>query len=355
MTLSAEAAAPGVDRDVVEQQFTEIYSEHWDRLRKHVYFRLPPTHVDLAEDLAQEAFITLLQHMLKGRPVTKPFGLLRVMANQLEATYFGVKANTGHTSVDFGNPATSPITAGHRYAAAEPGLASLTSELDAALEEMRSASKKWRGLHTDIYSYQQSLAGGWGGAKTLTPARKAQRQEELAAAVAAEVEALNTFRQTCRRVGALRAELEAAAPNWQSSTGMPPSTASSGVQAGSVRSDLSVTECPEGHSLDRNNVHFLEDGTRRCRACAAAAKARATKKSGKSDARGRGTIGPELFETAKQMLLDPASDMTIPDVARALGVSPTTLYRNIPGLSALRRSAHEAYLQQAEQLALVPA
>ncbi|WP_098010500.1 RNA polymerase sigma factor [Streptomyces sp. sk226] len=356
MTVSAGVAAPGVDRAVVEQQYTQLYAELWDRLVVHIRYHLPMGHGGIAEDLAQETFILLWRRMLAGDEITHPMGLLRFWSKNIQANYFKAKSRVAYNAVDFTDPGTEPIVRHHTYAAGQPDMALVAAELDEAMEEMRNASAVWRRLHAEVYRYQRLVDGEEFGGWTPAVTRENERQQQLGKAQAQEVRSLSAFRYACRRVGALRAELEAQSPNWQSSTGMPPSAVDGGAKPGSVRSDLDVTVCPDGHRLTFGNLHFLENGGRRCRACAAKAGAAARDRAGRVRTRPtKPTTDPALFETARQMLTDPETDLTIPAVARALGLAPTTLYKNIPGLSELRRRAHQAYLSRFTQPALVSA
>ncbi|MFE3381895.1 RNA polymerase sigma factor [Streptomyces anulatus] len=356
MKVSAEAAAPGIDRALVEQQYTELYAALWDRLVVHLRYHLPMGHGGIAEDLAQETFILLWRRMLAGDEITHPMGLLRFWSKNIQADYFKAKSRVAYNAVDFTDPTTEPVFSHHTYAAGQPVMALVAAELDEAMEEMREASAEWRRLHAEVYRYQQLVDGHSPGGRTPAAVRKDERQQHLGDVQAQEASSLETFRQTCRRVGALRAELEAQSPNWQSSTGMPPSAADCGAKPGSVRSDLTVTVCPDGHPLTLANLHFLENGGRRCRACAAKVGAAARERAGRvRTGPVKTTTDPALFETARQMLTDPDTDLTIPAVAQALGLSPTTLYKNIPGLSELRRTAHQAYLRRSAQPALVSA
>lgn len=269
MTVTAEAAATGVDRVVVDQQFTDIYAECYERLRKHIYYRNHLTLTDLAEDFTQETFIELYRKLLKGETFEHPYGLLCCIATRVVGTHLKVKRNTAFTAIDLGDPVNTPIIAtGHAYAPEAPELAATAAELDAAMDVMTEASRAWRNAHQEKHMLRQLLRSDEKGTQVLHPERRECRRQQLAAAEALEPSVLARFKEACRQVGALRGELErAGGANYRSSAGMPASAMNAIGRAGSVTSDISITHCLAGHALHLDNVSFGENGTRRCRAC----------------------------------------------------------------------------------------
>lgn len=351
MTVQAAAGpVPDGDHGAIEQQFTEIYQQYRTQLARYIWRRLDLWQGQLAEDLANEAFIELWQHLLKGRPVDKPYGLLCRMA-RTKLSYFWSLQKNKERLVDLGDPANAPVVAtGHAYAADTPGLAVLSSQLDQAMERMADASEKWRSLHKEAHRHRKILGDDYrAGTGGVSAAWKERAEKDLGVAERRQALALKSFQDVCRRVGTLRAELESiGGANWKSSTGMPSSTGSSGgVKNGSVTADLDRTHCPEGHRLDLNNIHFDADGRRHCRACNDAsakrhqAKVRVTTpaKSGRAPAR---ITSPEALAAARALLADPAmAGLSVVEIGGRVGLSSGVLYRRIPDLAELRRAAKE--------------
>ncbi|MEU9946939.1 sigma factor [Streptomyces sp. NPDC047939] len=340
MTLLAEDGDTGAGRGDVDSRFTELYAEHYDRLWRHLYFRLPFSHRQVAEDLVQETFIAVWREMQEGKfaPTESAFGLLRFIAHNKVASYFRRLTNRSQTAVDFSDPTNTPVIAGHRYAASEPGLAAVSADLDASMERMQDASKVWRNLHSLIYRDRQALAHGVAG-KTLTPATRRLKEQRLAASEQAEPEALTRFQEACMRVAELRAELEAAAPYWNSGTGMAPATVSldhAHMQRHGVRSDLDLTHCHNGHRLTRDNIHFNEDGSRACRQCR---HDRALQKTGQTATPLRcATTSDEVLDAARALLLDPGKDdLLLKQIAELAGLHTNTIISRLPDAVAARR------------------
>jgi DNA-directed RNA polymerase specialized sigma24 family protein len=356
MTLLAEAA--GVDRDVVDQQFTEIYAECFERLCRFIRVRMDVHQGHLAEDLAQEVFMQLWRRMLKGtlREAGPVYVLLSVMAKGAISAHYEKKGNR-ERSHDFADVASAPlVVTGHSYAADVPGLASLAVELDTAMARMSEASKLWREKHKESYRFRGLLVADYmasrGGA---TPETRLRATKSLAVADAAEDEALVVFQQTCAVVGHLRAELEAAAgPRWRSSIGLPTNPSITPILEGRYRNDLAVTHCPAGHALDRDSTHFGEDGSRRCRPCHAAqqGKARQEERAAAHARQHRPTVNADAVNAARALLMDSSNaDRSLKTIAASVGVSAATLYRRAPEAVA----THRTHRQAAKQLALVSA
>lgn len=340
MTVQGEAPAADVDRQAVDQQFAEIYAEHYERLRRRLYYRNDLTLADLAEDFAQEAFIRLYQSMLKGKTAEKPYVLVCVIANRVVLQHLELKKNTARTT-DFSDPASTPIIAkGHAYAPATPELAHVSAELDQAINDMEAASAEWRSKNK-AWATQRSLlvaTEAWDGLAHETAWSGA---DALRKADQAEATALEAFRRSCYRVGQLRAELEnVGGGNWKSSSGIPVSPGTRPRVQGSL-SDPTVTHCPDGHLLDRANTYFSPDGRRYCRTCRAAwAQQQNEKRRKGTSTRSRGGVIPvDVLEQARQALASPEYlSRPVPDIAKTFGISKAGLYTNLP-VTELRREA----------------
>lgn len=251
--VAGRTASAPLDRQGAEERFTEIHREHGRRLTQWFYWHLPDGMRGRSEDLAQDVFVDLWEHLLKGRPVDYPFALLKRIGQRHIADQFAVRArDTDAVLVDITDPASPSVeTVGcsSRYASGEPELALVAAELETAMERMRDASALWRSLHGKVAS--------------------ASRPDTLAKVIGQRDDALVELQEACRVVGNLRAELERAGGcAWRSSSGWPPSLARDGRQRNGALSDPTVKECPKRHCLaDVESVGFLEDGTRVCRAC----------------------------------------------------------------------------------------
>jgi DNA-directed RNA polymerase specialized sigma24 family protein len=334
------------DRQAAERQFTEIYAAHRVRLVRYLAMLLGPGQTPLAEDMAQDAFIQLWRDLTeKANPVdsARVYGLLKIMGRRAIGSYYK-SARNHEASVDYDAPDSKPlIPAGHSYAPDVPELHALALELDAAMQRMTEASELWRNLNKESAACRLKLSDGWrdnrGG---LTPRTRQDLEAKAVETEAAEEKALVDFRETCRLVGQLRAELErAAGPNWRSSTGMPNRTHSGGGEL-SYAKDPTATHCATGHLLDRLNTAYTAEGYRRCRECLRAQQAKSKPRGGALPA-GRGrTVDPEVIERARQLLADPALGHTVLTVAALLGVGQMTLYRAFPGgVAAVRQAALE--------------
>lgn len=346
MTVQGAASlVADVDLAAAEQRFNDIYAMHAGRVRNHVYFRLPLDLTHLTDDFMQETFLDLWLHLAKGKPVDKPFGLLRAMANQNVLTHFMVRSNTEYLATDFEDPKTSSgAPAGHRYAATDPVLALLSTELDAAMECMRDASEQWRELHRKAYMTSQRLKDGHGG-QYRTDASKAKLTGELEQLVNDRDVALKRLQRTCGAVGQLRSDLERAGGNWRSSTGLPSGVSADGkARQGTVASDVTVTECPKGHDLTVDTVVFLEDGTRRCRRCQEATRMnRQSWASHKGKRTARNVVHRDVIDAAGRALFDPANaNRSTKDIATEYKVHVNTLHRNFPNLADQRSEAARA-------------
>lgn len=338
MTLLAEVAAPGVDRDVVEQQFTEVYAANFSRVVRYAGVFLDWGQTALAEDMAQEAFIQLWKGMLRGQTYHLPtvYGLLKLYVRRAVAEYYK-PARSSERSVDFADPVNTPIVAsGHGYATGVPGLASVVRDLDHAMVVMARASERWRNLNKESAAQRLKLADHWkdhlGGLSATARARIEREAEEIEQR---EDQALIAFRASCLRVGQLRAEIEAAAgPNWRSSIGLPPSQVATAPF--SYAKDPTATHCSKGHLLDRLTTAYTAAGERRCRVCGRENTARAKPRTGKV-----ATTDPQIIEQARDLIV--TANHTIPAAAEAVGVSPMTLYRAFPGgVKAVRQAAELA-------------
>jgi DNA-directed RNA polymerase specialized sigma24 family protein len=346
VTVQGEApAAPDVDLGAAAQQMTEIFNLYWDRLRVFIWKRIDIHQQHLAEDLASETFAELWRrYFLTGRggSVDKPYGLLCTMARSQIGQHFLRKGST-ERALDFTDPVNTPLIAtGHAYALEAPGLNHLLAELDAAMDRMTEASKTWRAKHKDSHQLRSLLKDGYNASRGgLTAEGKRDLKARLDVVDREETEALHAFRGTCRRVGQLRAEMEATAgPNWRSSTGLPLNPEITSPRPGKYRNDLTVTHCPAGHLMDLHNTHFGEDGSRDCRACRNARHQARQNIAAKHQA--SSTVTAETIDAARKMLADPSNaGLSIKAIAAAVGTSSTTLHTRIPDLASLRRTAKE--------------
>lgn len=249
---AAKSLTPA-QRAQVDSDFAAIYDVQYKKIRGHISLRLPGQKRHMADDITQETFMVLWRHMLLGRSVEKPYGLLRAIAMKRMASFFAVKSQNA-MALDFEDPINKPIVAGHRYAAAEPGLAELTDDLSAAMSDMEKASSAWRKQHVRTCRVADEVTAG--ADHTRLELSRADESRTLAA-----------FRAACDKVAEIRSELDAISPNWNSPTGMPASIASNGQQEGSFTSDYSRTHCDEGHELTLENILFTASGFRHCRTC----------------------------------------------------------------------------------------
>ncbi|MFI9174869.1 RNA polymerase sigma factor [Streptomyces lincolnensis] len=249
----------------IAEQFEALHRQHFHELAGWLKRRLPLTLVSQSEDFAQEAFIVLWEHMNKGRPVNKAFGLLMTMAQRKVWTHQALFAQQHSFVTDLNDPASVALDGlnEHRYAAGDPALAMVAEELETAHERMTEASDLWRQLHKKVASMKPR------GLPTKDPARITQNERRLADARTQRDDALAELQEACRVVGQLRGELErVGGGSWRSCSGWPPARYSGGVRVDGVASDPTSKQCSKGHPLDDlERVSFLADGTRVCRDC----------------------------------------------------------------------------------------
>lgn len=264
MTVSGESSTAPPARDAADAMFTEIYAAYCNRVRQFIRSRLHVSQQHLAEDLANETFIDLWKSLLKGRGVQgqSPFPLLAYIARTKIAEHFKYQKNN-EKPLDMADPCNRAVLEpGHSYAHGTPVLADLSNELDQAMDRMAAASELWRELHKEAHRSRRALSDGYRGGVSEDVRRRSA--EALHVAERRQVLALRELQESCRHVGALRLELEAAGgANWKSSAGMPASVAKNS----NSRETTLPADCIHGHRMDLNNTHFFADGSRRCRIC----------------------------------------------------------------------------------------
>jgi DNA-directed RNA polymerase specialized sigma24 family protein len=277
--MSSNTAARVASAPAAEEVFNVIYAAEHRRVGQYVYWHMPDSVRARHEDVTQEVFLGLWEHLQKGREVTHPFALLKRMAQRRIADQFAARRrDAGAVLVDVTDPAEPAVaTMGthSRYAAGEPEMAMVAAELETAMERMRDVSARWRDLHGRA-GRMKAREGQRGPGVDPNPSRTAKVEAARIEIRRQRDEALMELQEACGLVGRLRAELErAGGDSWQSSCGWPPSAARDGSRRNGPLSDPTVKECPERHCLaDIESVGFLEDGTRTCRACSTAATAR---------------------------------------------------------------------------------
>jgi DNA-directed RNA polymerase specialized sigma24 family protein len=352
----------GVDLDAATEQFTEIYRAYADRLYSFIWRRLDLREAALAEDLTSETFIELWRrYMLTGRAaqVTKPYGLLCVMARNQIGQHF-TRFSNRERSLDFADPVNTPIVAnGHGYALERPDLASLVRELDTAMDAMRDASKAWRDMHKTSYHLRSQLGEGAGEAwGALYQGAKNELRARLTEVEAQEDTTLGVFRSACANVGRLRAELESVAgPNWRSSLGLPAHPEITAFKAGAYRNDRSVTHCPAGHLMDLHNTHFAENGARDCRACR---HQQYTARRTSPAAKNVSPVNDSNVAHARALLADPENaDLALNVIADRAGISVGCMRRAIPDMDVIRPKSRagacaDKVLEAARSLLLDP-
>jgi DNA-directed RNA polymerase specialized sigma24 family protein/transposase-like protein len=344
VTVQADAdPVRDVNPGAADQQFAEIFKQYRPRLERYLSWVLKTPYHPLAEDLAQESFLYLWRDYLSADGLREPekvYGLLKVIARHRVHEYFKAARNREST-VDYTDSANRDLDGrGHGYALGIPHVALLVTELEEATERMSEASEKWRGLNKESARLRMQLADNYrdhlGG---LSESYREDCERKAEAVERQEETALVVFRDACRRVGDLRAEIErTAGANWRSCVGMPPSQAPH--RALSYAKDSSATHCSKGHLLDRLNTAFTESGERRCRACG---REKNLKSKPRITGAARKTVAPDVLEQARQLLADASLKHSIRSVAEALNVSQMTLYRAFPGgVSAVRQAALEA-------------
>ncbi|MEW1568285.1 hypothetical protein AB0454_35575 [Streptomyces sp. NPDC093509] len=341
MTVSGDTSAVATGARSHADLFTAAYEQNWDRLRKHITFVLLDwRHAHLAEDMTQDVFLKFWKNYVLPERLQAPdkcFPLLKLMARSVVGDWYDTHASRTD-ALDLTDPANGPLMPnGHAYGHGTPGLAALVSELETAMNHMSTCSGVWRELHKERFVLHGYLADDYlayrGG---LTDAAKARHAARLQDADREEVAALETFRAACLRVGELRAEIEAAAGvNWRSASGMPAAHDTQPI-AGRYRNDLTITHCPAGHLLEKDNVQFAADGSRRCRPCATARQAPMTKARRGGVREKRTTVDASTIETARTLYLDPENSLSLAAIARQVGISTVTMYRRIPELAARR-------------------
>lgn len=341
MTVQAKAPVPDVDLDAAHATFTRIFQQYAPRISAFVATRVDREQLHLVDDFTQETFILLwTSYVQPGRMtnVDKPFGLLATIARTVIAKHYRTKNRTRlERTLDFSDPANTPALATrHVYVSESPELHQQCQELDAAMARMTEASKDWREKDKLRGRLRRALRNDrhWQGGM-LTETRD-RMKADADAAERSELKALDVFRDACRTVAALRADLErAAGPNWRSSTGMPAS-AWKKAPSDAWTTDPDRTHCPRGHALDRDTVVFTAEGARTCTRC----KADASWTKTKATPAGRKTVQPEVIERGRRLLVDPNNRRSIRSVASELGLSEATLYHRIPNLSELRAQAY---------------
>ncbi|WP_055612831.1 sigma-70 family RNA polymerase sigma factor [Streptomyces phaeochromogenes] len=258
----------------IEEQFADIYRNYYGQLVLWLRYRLPASLSSQAEDFAQEACVSLLQYLRKGKSVQAPGGLLRKMAQRRVWEQQALHSSQHSFVTDLNDPASVALDGlkAHRYAAGDPMLAMIAAELETAHERMEEASQRWRALHRKVSSLRPR------GAPSTDPARVARTEARIVDARLQRDEALVELQEACRVVGQLRGELECAGGgSWRSCSGWPPARYMGGKRLDGVASDPTAKHCSFGHRLDDlERVSFLADGTRTCRDCS---NAKGSKKS----------------------------------------------------------------------------
>lgn len=338
-----------------EGRFEDIYRRWWKPLTYFVAARLNVRHASHAEDIAAETFVEMWTNFLaKGRDVYDPaFGLLCYLARYRIASFYSDLMHEREATVDLGDPVNQRIVAGHSYAIERPDVALLAAELDTALENMNALSKQWRTQHSETARLRTDLESDL---KTFTPQTRQTKQDRLDAMLAESARLLKEFRAACALVAELRRDLEATGgPNWQSSTGMPPTAARNHTKGQGTMSEPTRTHCDDGHELTLENTLFTEKGAKRCRTCMAAswrAGREARKAAGLPRIRkGRPVverepaIPAETLERARQMLTDDPT-LSITRVSAILGVPNSTLWEQVKDL---RQGRHQARIAATEK------
>jgi len=357
--VNVQVDEPGVRPTIAladaEGRLEDIYRRWWRPLTYFITARVNVRHICHAEDIAAEVFVQVWTDFLsQGRDVYDPaFGLLCYLARFRIAGFYSDLIHQREATVDLGDPVNQRVLTGHSYAIARPDIALLASELDTALENMNALSKQWRTQHSETARLRTDLESDL---KTFTPKTRQAKQERLDAMLAESDRLLKDFRAACTIVGDLRRDLEATGgPNWQSSTGMPPTQAVNSAKGQYNMSEPTRTHCDDGHELTLENTLFTEKGAKRCRTCMAASwrKGRADRKAaglprirkGRPHVERTPAIAPETVERARQMLLD---DPTLPisKVAELLNVNNSTLWEQLPDIRETRKQARAAAADQ---------
>jgi DNA-directed RNA polymerase specialized sigma24 family protein len=69
-------------------EFTAIYAAHATRVHRLVLAELRPADRHQADDLTQDVFLALWRYLQRGEQVTRPTGLLTVMARHRVIDYY---------------------------------------------------------------------------------------------------------------------------------------------------------------------------------------------------------------------------------------------------------------------------
>jgi DNA-directed RNA polymerase specialized sigma24 family protein len=197
---------PGTDDPT--SHFTEVYSTYRTVIEGVVRREVRVGDVNLAEDLAAEVFTEYWRSVVAaGKPVANAGGLLRHMARRQVLNHYRIKRNTMSQAYDLTDPKYTPILADAAEvdAATASEAATLTEELDAALETMTEASQAWKKACRATRGVRNGARGGMRctGRDGRTPAWRAKVEEREGA----ERKALDYFRATCERVGQIRIAL----------------------------------------------------------------------------------------------------------------------------------------------------
>lgn len=335
MTVQAEeTTVPHVDQAAAAQQIEDAYRRWWKPLTYFIHARLDKRHVSHAEDLAAETFIELwTKFAAVGKDIASPWGLLCHMARNRIGKFYGTLAAVRESAVDFTDPANRGIEAGHSYAAHQPEAATLTAELNDALEVMAGLSQQWRDAHTKTSMYRSRLEGD---AFVMRAETRTATEQKLAALTADSDRLLADFRKACALVGELRRDLEAAGgPNWCSSTGMPPTQARNWTKGTGTMSEPTRTHCDDGHELTLDNTLFTPKGAKRCRTCMAITWRASRSASPKTVPAQTGPRVPEeTIQRARELLQ--TTKLSIRQIAAEVGVSRATLTDRIPDLDQIR-------------------
>ncbi|MEU9183334.1 sigma factor [Streptomyces sp. NPDC048484] len=253
----------------IEQQFSDIYREHYKRLVTWVYWKLPVGRQHMAEDFTQEAFQSLWDYLPKSGAPEYPLALLKRMAGHKMADFY-VRRQNDSDVVAFdpaeSSAAVAAAASGHRYVEGDPELSLLAGALYEAMGRMQDASVQWRRLHA-LTGKMRPLGEPYPDVPKRA-SRKLKQEAVREQAYRGRDEALAELQMACGEVGSLRAELERlGGRNWKSSTGWPPP---SRIDHGTHRTTLDnpdVRECQYGHPLTIDTTGFSANGERSCRAC----------------------------------------------------------------------------------------
>jgi hypothetical protein len=298
VSVAEEPTLQTVDLAAAEQRYEDAYRRWWKPLTYFIYARLDSRHHAHVEDIAAEAFIELWTNFLaKGRDVYDPMiGLLYYLTRFRIASFYSDLVHKREATTDLGDPVNQRLVVGHSYAIERPDVALLAAELDTALETMNALSKQWRTQHSETARLRTDLESDL---KTFTAKTRAAKTNRLATMVTESDRLLKDFRAACTLVADLRRDLEATGgPNWQSSTGMPPTAARNPSKGEYNMSEPTRTHCDDGHALTLENTLFTEKGAKRCRTCMAASwRAGREAKKAAGIPRKRGQAGPPVERT----------------------------------------------------------